>query len=390
MPETYDVVVVGGGVMGASTAYHLAGRGLGRILLLERETLCAGSTGRSVASVDLLAHHPCAAKLQMRSLRAFQNARELYGDECGWVQTGMALLVGGQAVAGLRRVAEVVEAAGGRMVLLTPAEFAHLEPAAKCDDAALISWAPEGGYVDPALLTLTLVNAARRLGVTLRQDDPAMELCREGDRVSGLRTRTGEISAGAVVVAAGPWTAGLLRQSSLDVPLRPNRHSVAVLAGPAEVLPRVSILDGLHLIYARPESGGQTVCGSLDEAIGNDWVHAEDECPTPSLEYASWVAERMVARYPGLERGEVRKRWSGLVTMSPDSHPLLGPLPLAGLYCACGFSGQGMKIAPAVGEAMAGLVAGDAASAALLHPLRPSRFAEGALIPSAGLFGTLG
>jgi glycine/D-amino acid oxidase-like deaminating enzyme len=390
MAETYDAVVIGGGVTGASIAYHLALRGLGRILLLEREALCAGSTGVSVASLDMLAHHASAAELQVRSLHAFQNSHELYGDECGWVETGMALLVGPGAVEGLRAVAQTVNAAGGRMDLLTPAEFSALEPACACDDAALISWAPQGGYVDPVLLTNTLANAARRLGVTLRQGDPALALTREGERVTGLQTRAGTITTGTVVVATGPWTTRFLRESGLEVPLRPNRHSVAVMAGPAEAIPRISFLDGLNLIYARPESGGLTICGSLDESIGNDWVDVDDGCPTPAMDYGMWVGERMVARCPGLERGELRKGWSGMVTMSPDLQPLLGALPLEGLYCASGFSGQGMKIAPAVGEVMAGLIAGEAAAARLLHPLRPSRFAEGEPVPTARLFGTLG
>lgn len=390
MAETYDVIVVGGGVTGASLAYHLARRGLGRILILERETLCAGSTGVSVASIDLLAHHATAAELQLRSLRAFQQSHELYGDECGWVETGMALLVAAAAADGLRAVAATVRAAGGRMELLSPGEFQAVEPACVADDAAVISWAPEGGYVDPVLLTNTLVNAARRLGVTLRQGDPALTLEQAGGRVTGLRTSTGTLAAGAVVVATGPWTTRFLRASGLEVPLRPNRHSVAVLAGPAGASPRISFLDGLNLIYARPESGGLLICGSLDEAIGNDWVEVEDGCPVPAQDYGYWVAERMIARCPGLEQGELRKGWSGLVTMSPDLQPLLGALPVAGLYCAAGFSGQGMKIAPAVGEVMADLIAGDAAAARLLHPLRPSRFAEGEPVPTAKLFGTLG
>src|SRR3990172_8542203 len=122
MAHTADAVVIGGGVMGASGAFHLACRGFGHVQVLERDTLCAGSTGRSVASVDLLAQQPSVAALQVRSLHAFQHARELYGDECGWVQTGMALLAGAESADGVRDVVRVMSAAGGRVTgVRTPA-----------------------------------------------------------------------------------------------------------------------------------------------------------------------------------------------------------------------------------------------------------------------------
>src|SRR5712692_9742328 len=142
MSESFDVIVVGGGVMGASIVLHLAQRGIGRILLLERDTLCAGSTGRSVASVDLLTQHPCVAALHVRSLYAFQNCAELYGDECGWVETGFDVMGGEADVPGIALVVDVMRAAGGRIELIDSADFVELDPACKCDDAAVISWVP--------------------------------------------------------------------------------------------------------------------------------------------------------------------------------------------------------------------------------------------------------
>ncbi|MBI4770691.1 MAG: FAD-binding oxidoreductase [Chloroflexi bacterium] len=390
MTETSEVVVIGGGVMGASIALHLAQRGFGRIHVLERDTLCAGSTGRSVASVDLLSQQLSVATLQVRSLHAFQHCLELYGDECGWVQTGFAVIAGPDSADGVRDVVEVVGAAGGQVELLSPAAYRALDPACACGEAAAIAWTPEAGYLDPVLLTNTLMNAARARGVTLRQGEAAIALCREGERVAGVRTRSGEIAAGVVVAAAGPWSADFLRSARIDLPLRPQRHAVAVLACPAEVSPRVSILDTVNLVYARPETGGLTICGSLDLRVGYDWINADDECPTPSLDYGLWVWERMVARYPGMERGELRKGWSGPITMSPDGQPLLGRLPLEGLYCACGFSGAGLKIAPAVGESLANLIAGDAAACEALRPLRPTRFAEGQPLHNRYTWGSLG
>ena len=389
--QTADVVVIGGGVMGASIALHLARLGFGRIVVLERESLCAGSTGRSVACVDLLSQQPCVAALQVRSLAAFQHCAEVYGDTCGWVNTGFAMLAGPESAGGVRAIARVMCAAGGRVQLLSPEDYRQLDPACACDQGTLISWAAEAGRLDPVLLTTTLMNAARALGVVLCQGQAALGLCRQGERVTGVRlSGGGTVAAGAVVVAAGPWTAQFLRAEGIDLPLRPHRHDVAVLACPPEAGPRVSVLDTCNLFYACPETGGLTVCGSLDVSVGYQCMQPDDECPAPPMAYGGWVWEHMLARYPGLTRGELRKGWSGPITLSPDGQALLGRLALDGLYCACGFSGTGIKIAPAVGESLALLIAGDAAGDEALHRLRPARFAEGEPLDNPHTWGTIG
>lgn len=394
MMETADAVVIGGGVMGASIALHLARLGLGRVVVLERESLCAGSTGRSVACVDLLSQQPCVAALQVRSLRAFQHSAELYGDQCGWVNTGFALLAAPDGADGVLNVARVMCAAGGRaeplVSLLSADDYRALDPACDCAEADVIAWAPEAGRLDPVLLTNTLMNAARALGVELRQGEPARGLCQHGGRVTGVRLAAGELAAGVVVVAAGPWTAHFLRPAGMELPLRPERHEVAVLACPPEASPRVSVLDTANAFYACPETGGLTVAGSLDLEVGYQSIEPDDDCPAPSMAYGGWVWEHLAARYPGMGRGELRKGWSGPITMSPDGQALLGSLPIAGLYCACGFSGTGLKIAPAVGESLAQLIAGDPAGCQALHQLRPSRFDDGEPLYNQYTWGTIG
>jgi sarcosine oxidase subunit beta len=208
--------------------------------------------------------------------------------------------------------------------------------------------------------------------------------------VTGVRLTAGEIAAGVVVVAAGPWTAQLLRPEGIELGLRPQRHEVAVLACPPEASPRASVLDTANAFYACPETGGLTICGSLDLAMGYEWIEPDDECPTPNMAYVERVWEHMLARYPAMERGAMRKGWSGPITMSPDGQALIGRLPLDGLYCACGFSGTGLKIAPAVGERLAQLVAGDAAGCQALHALRPARFAENEPLTRPHTWGTIG
>lgn len=390
--ETADVVIIGGGVIGASTAYYLARRKLGRIVLLERETLGSGSTGRSVASIDLFSHHPAALALQARAYEVFAHFEEIFGQECGLVITGLAVLGGSEHAAGLQQAALSAGAAGIEADLLSPAEFAALEPAADVTGLASIYYAPLGGYADPMLTTNAFAGAARHSGVIFQQGRPVTGLRRQGGQVAGVETASGPIAAPVVVSAAGPWSQRLLKLFGLsDLGLYACDHPVISMHGPADVgPPQLSLLDLPHQTYARPETGHLTLAGSMDRSVGYEPIELENFRGQAAAEYTFWVAERLVQRYPALEASELRQGWSGLMTISPDWQPVLGAIPEArGLYIATGFSGQGFKIGPAVGDLMAGLIAGEAEAAELLAPFHPSRFAEGRPLAKSE-FGALG
>lgn len=387
-PNTADAVIIGGGIIGISTAYYLAQRHFGRIIVLERETLGSGSTGRSVASIDLFSMQPAAIKLQAHAYHIFSNFDEFIGDACGYETTGFAVLGGPEHVADLQQAATVTNAAGIAAHLLTPAEFVALEPAAHIEDLALICHVPAAGYSDPALTLNAYAAAARRAGVIIRQEQPVIGLVQQNGGVTGVETPSGRIAAPVVVCAAGPWSGQLLKTFGLDnLGLYAVRHPVIAMQGAAEAeVPRLSILDLPLNTYARPETGGLTLAGSITPAVGYDPVEPADKDERVTSEYTFWAAERLVQRYPSLESGEIRPGWSGLMSISPDWQPVLGAIPdVSGLYCAAGFSGQGFKISPAVGDLMAGLLAGEANAAELLHPFRPTRFAENQPLTTSGV-----
>ncbi|MBI1877215.1 MAG: FAD-binding oxidoreductase [Chloroflexi bacterium] len=392
LSETADAIICGGGVIGVSMAYYLARRKLGRIVVLERETLGSGSTGRSVASLDLFSHQPAAIALQVRAYEVFAHFAEVFGEECGLVTSGFAVLAGPEHTAALQKAAMVTAAAGVELRLLSPPEFAELEPAAAVSDLTSVCYVPAGGYADPMLTTHGFATAARRAGVIIQQGRAVTSLRREGDCVTGVETSAGPIAAPIVVSAAGPWSGRLLKAFGLDdLGLFACRHPVIAMQHMADFgRSHLSILDLPHQIYARPETGYLTLAGSMDPRVGYDPVEPEEDHGGVTEDYTLWVAERLVQRYPALEAGALRQGWSGLMTISPDWQPVLGALPgVSGLYCATGFSGQGFKISPAVGDLMAGLIAGEAEAAELLTPFRPARFAEGQALASSE-FGALG
>jgi sarcosine oxidase subunit beta len=388
LPKTADVVIIGGGIMGVSMAYYLARRSAGRIIVLEREVVGSGSTGRSVASVDLFSLQPAAARLQHYAYEIFAHFTELIGDDCGFVTTGSVVLAGSDQAADLQKAFTVTQAAGIDARLLMPAEFAALEPAAHIEDLASICYMPAGGYADPGLTLNAYVAAARRAGVMIQQGRPATGLAQQGGRITGVETKAGTIATPVVVCAAGPWSGRLLPAFGLaGLGLYAVRHPVMAMQCAANVdPPRLSILDLPHGAYARPDKGGLILAGSLDPAVGYDPVEPDDTQERVSPDYTFWAAERLVQRYPRLATAQLRPGWSGLMSISPDWQPLLGRLPeVTGLYCATGFSGGGFKISPAVGDLMAGLITGETEAAQLLAPFRPARFAENEPLATSGL-----
>lgn len=379
LPKTADVVIIGGGIAGVSLAYYLAQRDAGRIVVLERNTLGSGSTGRSLACIDLFSMLPAALALQKHSYEIFANFDECVGDTCGFVKTGFAMLAGPEHVAALQAGLSIARAAGIDVQWVDPADFAALEPAARVADLAAICYVAAAGYGDPILTLNAYGAAARQHGVTILQGQAVTDVLHASGRVTGVTTASETISTATVLCAAGPWSGPLLKTIGVDdLGVHTVRHPVIVMKGDgAHGVPRLSVLDQCNKIYTRPERGGQLLAGSITPEVGHAIVAPEEGERRVSAEYQYWCAERVVARYPALETAQLLPGWTGLLSVSPDWQPVLGAHPeLAGLYCATGFSGQGFKISPAVGDWMAGLLVGEAGAAEKLHPFRPTRFLD--------------
>ncbi len=386
--KTADAVIIGGGIIGISLAYYLAQRNFGQIIVFERKTLGSGSTGHSVASIDLFSLQPAVIKLQFYAYQIFAHFDELVGDECGLVTTGFAALGGPEHAADLQKAVTVTNAAGIDAQLLTSEDFSALEPAACTEDLTSICYVPAAGYGDPALMLNAYATAARRVGVVIQQEQSVTGLVQQSGRVTGVKTVSEIITAPVVVCAAGPWSGRLLKTFGADnLGLYAVRHPVIAMRNAKGFdSPRLSILDLPNSTYARPETGGLTLAGSITPTVGYNPVEPGDTDQRITAEYSYWAAERLVQRYPSLKSGQLRSGWSGLMSISPDWQPVLGAIPeLSGLYCAAGFSGQGFKISPAVGDLMAGCIAGETQTTELLDPFRPTRFAENQPLITSGL-----
>lgn len=395
MTEKADALIIGGGIVGVSVAYFLAARGHGDIVLLERNALAGGGTGRSVASLDHLTFHPPSVPLYARTAEVFLNSQEMLGEDCGYEVTGSVMMVAPQQADSLQIAVGQMQAAGVDVAYFDIEDLGRFEPAAVPDGLAAFSFAPNAGYADPALATQAFAAAAKRGGVQFRIGEEVLGISKGEGKMLRVETNMGAIESPVVVVAAGAWSGRVLQFAGLDFGLQPVRHPVVSFKRPEDFgAAHHSIIDLPGGIYARPETGGLTLLGSLDTKVGYDPADPDDDHGGVSNDYTWWAIERMIARYPTLERSVLDRGWSGMMTISPDWKPVIGEIDgYAGLYCATGFSGQGFQVSAAVGDFLAGTIAGEEEAAAVLAAFRPSRFNEDGLSSSdnrtdeLGLFG---
>ncbi|HUZ54562.1 MAG TPA: FAD-binding oxidoreductase [Streptosporangiaceae bacterium] len=376
---TSDVLVVGAGVIGAATAFHLSRLGAGSVTVLDRATVASGMSSRSSALVRMHYTFPGEVDLAVRSDAMFDAWTELTGRPACVRRTGFVRIVTSEEGALLRANVAMQRKHGANAEVIDAAELARLAPGLRTDDVECAAWEPHGGYGDGAIVAGDLLAAARDSGVGYRPSTPARALITDGDRVTGVRTDAGPLYAGTVVLACGVWSPALLATAGIDLPIETELHKVAVVRHPDGGGAGVACIDSTTKTYFRPEAAGQlTLVGSFDGPRG------ADPDGVPATARADELAELVGAaarRVPALADGGITRGITGVYDMTPDARPMLGELPgRPGLIVAAGFSGMGFKISPAVGEALAELITSGAASHVELLPFRPSRFAEGAPI----------
>lgn len=373
-----EVVVIGAGVIGASVAYHLAQRGCGPVLVLEREGVPGrGSTGKATGGFRAQFGSETNVRLSLLSRDKLLRFEEVLGVDPGYRPCGYLFLANDEAqLAALREAREIQTEAGlGETREVGPSDVEGINPAVRADGLVGGVFCPTDGFIRPMEILRGYVEAAERLGVRFEYGAGCEGFEFDGPgRISAVRTRSGDVAAGSVVNAAGAWAALVAREAGLELPVEPLRRRVAV-THPFEALPEdmpmtVFVEDGFHLrvrdgrvmlLLPHEPDVADTLEGSVEEA----WLGS--------------VVETARERVPCLKDASIdrEKCWAGLYEMSPDGHALLGGAPeTENLYLANGSSGHGVMHAPALGQLLAEIIVDGVASTLDAHPLRPSRFAE--------------
>jgi len=356
--ETAEVVVIGGGCTGASIAFHLAERGVRRVVLLEKGALASGPTGRSTAIVRQHYSNEVTARMALESLRVFQKWGDRVGGTCGFVQTGFLVGVREGERAALEGNVALQRGVGIDVRIVSGGELSRLEPELFTEDLVAAAYEPEAGYCDPVSTTTSLADAARARGARIVQSREVTGIRLEGGRVAGVDTSAGPIAAPSVVNAAGAWAHRLAATVGVELPIEPSRHPVCAFHRPPDFGRAPMIYaDFVHQFYMRPETGDLCLVGSIDPAAAGNLADPDRYNEGVDLETISEFGGLVSRRYPALERGFSRGGWAGIYDVTPDWHPVLDAIDgIPGLFVAAGFSGHGFKLCPAVGSMMAGLV----------------------------------
>lgn len=360
LPSSAEVVVLGGGVMGASALYHLAKAGCQDALLVERETLGSGSTSKAAGGIRAQFSDELNIRIGLECIRRYERFPEEPGSEIDFKQWGyLFLLATPEEVASFTRSVELQQSLGVPSRLLTPGEAAAIVPELRTGDLLAATFCPIDGYATPEAAVQGYASAAARLGATVVQGCEASEIVVRDGRVTGVTTTQGHTAVSRVILSAGVWSRELAATAGVEIPVAPEKRHVFVTE-PGDTLPHELPL-------------------TIDFATGF-YFHREGR----SLLFGGRVATLedlapdAVHRLPALEELPVRSTWWGYYEMSPDHNAIVGACPDPdGLVYATGFSGHGFQQGPVVGEHVALLALG-LPTPFDLSPFSLERFATGA------------
>jgi sarcosine oxidase subunit beta len=378
MSETADVILIGGGVHGASLAFHLAKRGL-KPVVLEKNFIASGATGRSSGLVRMHYDLEPESRLAWESFKYFRNWADVVGGDCGFTRTGFLQFVKPEFNEQLRANVAMHQRIGIPSLLITLDDAQRLAPMFYLGDVEIAAFEPESGYADPSSTTKSLLDGARQLGGRLVQDCRVIAILVNGDRISGVKTGQGDFYAPVVVNTSGPWAAEINHLVGLDLPITTWQHDTMFIRRPKEFGPsHPTVIDFPNNMYFRPETGGLTLVGLEDANPIGESPDGDSEHARPG--FVERAIDRICKRIPGMDQGSLHSAHGGYDGITPDQRAILGQAGPLGFYLACGFSGTGFKIGPAVGRCMAELIIDGQAHTVDIHPFRPNRFSEGKLL----------
>ena len=383
MIRTADAVVIGGGIMGASTAHFLTKIGFGEVALVEKRKICGGSTQYSAAHIRQHYSNEVGIRLAVRGASMFNNAEEELGGPVGFHQIGYMLFAPPEDALALRDTVAVQRSFGVETATLEPDEVMSRWPQLQLDGVGLACHEPTSGFADPVLTVEMLVRSAERDGLHVYEGCEVLGISTVNGRVAGVVTGDGEIATGVVVNACGPWSDRIGRLAGVEYPLTFSREHEAIFDAPEGFQDFPVISDVPQRLYCRPYVGGKIL-------VGDGWPKQKEPVDPETYDdgtddaHVSNMVPRLLNRVPSLAPalsqpnygGAFVTGYSGVYDITEDWYPIVGEEDLGGYYSCFGGSGHGFKIGPAIGEALADTIAGRQ-SMIDISGLSGARFSEG-------------
>ncbi len=385
MNPSYDAIVIGAGVIGASVAHSLSQRGL-KVLILERQSVGSGATGASSGLVRMHYDIEVDAALAWQSFHFFRNWRERVGGECGFHRTGFVQIVAPDKNEQLRANVKMQKRIGINTDVVTAAQVKKLAPMFKTDDFELAAYEPESGYADPILTTNSFIENAKACGSLLMQACEVTGIRVSGGKVVGVESGRRSFDAPIIVNCAGAFADRVGKLAGVEIPLTTWTHDVAFVKRPPNVGMHPTVIDDALSMYFRPE-GELTLIGLEDN-------NRMGEAPESDLgrvdpEFVMHAIDRICERMEGMEAGLLHSTHLGRDGLTPDQRAIMDQAGPDGFYIACGFSGTGFKLSPAVGVCMSELILDGSANLVDISSLNLDRFARGELLEGKHSYGNV-
>jgi len=378
MTQTYDTIIIGAGVMGASIAFHLAERGL-KPAILERKTVASGATGYSSGLVRM--HYDLAVEAELTFVsykNYYSNWKERVGGECGFINTGFLKIVKREYEDKLRGNVANQQRIGINTSVISAAEVKELFPDLATDHFDFAAYEPDSGYADATLTTNSFLESAKRNGATLIQNCEVTAIHSSGGRVTGVNTTQGDFDAPIVINAAGRWAKHVASLAGVEVPLETWTHDVAFLHRPPSLGKIPTVIDDIISCYFRPEGSALILAASEDDSLRDESPETDEQTPSPK--FLENLIDNMVRRIPKIEESGLQSIHVGRDGLTPDQRAIYSAAGPDGFYLACGLSGTGFKTSPVAGASMVELMLDGKPKTVDITPFRFSRFAEGKLL----------
>ncbi len=378
LPTTAEIVIIGGGVMGASAAYHLALRGVSarNIVLLEKENVFgAGSTGRCAGGVRYQFSTAINIKLSLESLPMIERFKDEIGQVVNYRKCGYLLVATNQKDADVfKRNVDLQNGLGAATQLLSGDEVRARLPLMRFDDAIAGSFNPRDGVVDPNSVVAGYISAAQKMGVQVFTETDVTGIMLKGDYVEAVQTSRGEVKTRTILNAAGPWSGLIGQMAGINIPIVPLRRQMFT-TNPLKEIPAdfPFVIDFAKSLYFHREGEGMLIgMSNQHEKPGFD-QNVDEDFELVNLEAA-------IERMPLIETASRAAHWAGLYEVTPDAHPIYGATNVNGFYICAGFSGHGFMHGPISGKLMSEVILDGKFSTVDVSMLDLKRFEEGRLI----------